>query len=107
MGARHDGDDHGAKGRAYAFFCHSECEYFPCHETDAPADFNCLFCFCPLYALGEHCGGDFSYTADGTKDCARCLVPHRRENYGRIIGRFPELAALAARTDETNETVKR
>ncbi len=27
----------------YSFFQHKECEFFPCHKTDHPEDFNCLF----------------------------------------------------------------
>ena len=68
----------------YKFFQNRECEYFPCHAGADPERFNCLFCFCPLYALGEKCGGAFSYTAGGVKDCSACLVPHRPENYDRI-----------------------
>ena len=41
----------------YSFFQHTACEFFPCHETAHPEDFNCLFCYCPLYALGDRCGG--------------------------------------------------
>ena len=37
----------------YSFFQHTQCEFFPCHKTAKPEDFNCLFCFCPLYALGD------------------------------------------------------
>ncbi|MBP8030977.1 MAG: metal-binding protein, partial [Acetobacterium sp.] len=36
----------------YKFFQHRDCEYFPCHQADDLEDFNCLFCYCPLYALG-------------------------------------------------------
>ena len=28
----------------YSFFQHTACEFFPCHETAHPEDFNCLFC---------------------------------------------------------------
>ena len=35
----------------YSFFQHTQCEFFPCHKTAKPEDFNCLFCYCPLYAL--------------------------------------------------------
>ena len=45
-----------------SFFQNRACEYFPCHEGVAPEDFNCLFCYCPLYALGPTCGGSFSYS---------------------------------------------
>ena len=32
----------------YSFFQHTQCEFFPCHKTAKPEDFNCLFCYCPL-----------------------------------------------------------
>ena len=57
----------------YSFFQHTACEFFPCHETAHPEDFNCLFCYCPLYALGDRCGGNFRYIGDGIKDCSGCL----------------------------------
>ena len=40
-----------ADDRHYAFFQNRECEYFPCHKTSRPEDFNCLFCYCPLLSL--------------------------------------------------------
>ena len=80
-----------------ACFTNRACEYFPCHQGVPEEDFNCLFCFCPLYTLGEACGGDFSYTEKGVKTCAACAFPHRRENYEAVLARFPELARLAAR----------
>lgn len=78
----------------YKFFQNKECEYFPCHETDRPEDFNCLFCYCPLYALGDGCRGNFRYTKTGKKDCTNCMVPHRRENYEYITGRYQELSEV-------------
>ena len=84
----------------YKFFQNRECEYFPCHKTNDPEHFNCLFCFCPLYALGERCGGGPQYTESGIKDCSACLFPHRPENYDRICARFAELAALCRRPPE-------
>ena len=72
-------------GKHYAFFQNSDCECFPCHETDVPEDFNCLFCYCPLYALGRECGGKFVYNESGIKCCDGCDVPHKRENYGFMI----------------------
>ena len=47
------------RGKAYFCFTHKECEYYPCHEVSDPEQFNCLFCFCPLYSLGSRCGGKF------------------------------------------------
>ena len=78
-------------GRHYAFFQNRACEYFPCHKTDDPENFNCLFCYCPLYALGKDCGGACRFTEKGVKDCSACVFPHRRENYGKIVGKFQEI----------------
>lgn len=69
----------------YKFFQNKECEYFPCHKTDKPEDFNCLFCYCPLYHLGENCGGNFYITEKGVKSCVNCLRPHKKENYEEIV----------------------
>lgn len=69
----------------YDFFQNRQCEYFPCHEGADRESFNCLFCYCPLYALGDKCGGSFTYLENGIKDCSRCLRPHRRENYEKIL----------------------
>ena len=79
----------------YDFFQNSACEYFPCHKCEHPETFSCLFCYCPLYALGDKCGGNFTYTDTGIKDCTHCLRPHKRENYDsmmRDLGKVMELA---------------
>ena len=81
--------------RHYDFCQNKECEFFPCHKGVAPADFSCLFCYCPLYALGDRCGGNFTYTAEGIKDCGHCLIPHRRENYDRILKKMGAVLELA------------
>ena len=39
------------EGKEYSYFSHKKCEFFPCHKNADPDDFNCLFCYCPLYAL--------------------------------------------------------
>ena len=83
------------ENKHYAYFQNRECEYFPCHKGADSENFNCLFCYCPLYALGDKCGGAFRYLEDGTKDCAGCLIPHRKENYGRILDRYTDIAELA------------
>lgn len=84
------------EGKSYAFFTNRACEYFPCHSGGDPENFNCLFCYCPLYALGSECGGNFSYTERGIKDCTGCLLPHQRENYGYVIGKFQEIVCRMA-----------
>ena len=82
------------KGKHYSFFTNKECESFPCHKGIAEDEFNCLFCFCPLYALGTQCGGNFKIMIDGTKDCSNCLVPHKKDNYGYIVGRFDDIRRI-------------
>ena len=79
----------------YEFFQNRECEYFPCHAGADPENFNCLFCFCPLYALGDQCEGNFRYLDNGVKDCSGCLRPHRRGNYGDICEKLGEVLELA------------
>ena len=79
----------------YKFFQNRECEYFPCHENADKEGFSCLFCYCPLYALGDRCGGNFVYTETGIKDCSKCLIPHRRENYEKIMEKMDAIIALA------------
>ena len=83
----------------YDFFQNRECEFFPCHQGADPENFNCLFCYCPLYALGEACGGSFSHTPDGIKDCSACLFPHRRENYPEVCARLTQVLELAKKKD--------
>ena len=80
-----------ADEKKYSYFAHRECEYFPCHEGADKDNFNCLFCYCPLYVLGENCGGDFLYLNNGIKDCSNCLWPHKRENYEEITKRFSQI----------------
>ena len=82
------------KSENYKFHQNKECEFFPCHKTDDPENFNCLFCYCPLYALGEGCGGNFKILENGFKDCSGCLIPHRRAGYDYIIGKYPEIIEL-------------
>ncbi len=79
----------------HKFFSNKECEYFPCHPTDDPDNFNCLFCYCPLYALGDKCGGNFVYLEDGTKDCSGCMGAHSRDAYERIVSKWGEISELA------------
>lgn len=88
---------------SYCFFQNRECEYFPCHTVKDTGDFNCMFCYCPLYALGDRCGGHFTYTETGIKDCSRCLIPHSTGGYGYINGKFAELAELAAQNRTKKE----
>ena len=98
-------DDNYWVGKHFSFICNKECEYFPCHKGVKDEEFNCLFCYCPLYALGRKCGGNFEYTKSGIKDCSNCTIPHRKENYGYITGRFSEIADLVRENDSETEEI--
>lgn len=79
----------------YKFFSNRKCEFFPCHKVNDDSKFNCLFCYCPLYTLGDKCGGNFSYMEDDTKDCSKCLIPHGPKSYDYIISKWQMVDALA------------
>ncbi|HCC36248.1 MAG TPA: metal-binding protein [Treponema sp.] len=80
----------------YRFFSNCHCKYFPCHtgpELAAADAFNCLFCFCPLYMLGDKCGGNFKYSGEKKiKNCEDCHLPHLPEYYDVIISKLKEAA---------------
>lgn len=84
----------------FRFFQNRQCEHFPCHEGVDEQDFNCLFCFCPLYALGRRCGGSCRYTAAGVKDCSACSFPHRKENYEKLLERYGEIMDVVRHMDQ-------
>ena len=83
----------------FSYFQNANCEYFPCHSCDGEF-FNCLFCYCPLYALGENCGGNFTYTEQGIKDCSHCMIPHSEGGYLYVVSKFDEVSALAQKKNE-------
>ena len=85
----------------YQFFQNRQCEYFPCHKGVREEDFNCLFCFCPLYTLGQSCGGNCHYNEHGFKDCSNCAFPHQRHNYEKILDRYKDIMELARKNDQS------
>lgn len=80
--------------RNYTCYTHKECEFFPCHKGISKEDFNCLFCFCPLYVLGKDCGGNYRLLKNGYKDCSLCTYPHEKKNYDEIIARYPDIIKI-------------
>lgn len=84
----------------YRFFQNKDCEYFPCHTRVKEENFNCLFCFCPLYALGEDCCGNCTFTEQGIKDCSNCTVPHQREGYDAVMKKMPLVLDLGKKQDK-------
>lgn len=87
----------------YKFSQNRECEFFPCHDGLNKETFNCMFCYCPLYALGAKCGGNFEYLENGVKDCTNCRLPHIPENYDRIMEKMGDVIEIAKK-HETSET---
>jgi Zn-finger protein len=73
----------------YKFNQNRKCEFFPCHETVDEDSFNCLFCYCPLYMLGDGCGGNPSYTGKGIKDCSKCAYPHVGKSFDFVMSKMP------------------
>lgn len=86
----------------FKFFQHKDCEFFPCHETKNKETFNCLFCYCPLYALGDKCGGNFKYIEGGIKDCSSCTVPHSTGGYDYIISKYSEILEIAKKEQNSD-----
>lgn len=83
------------KNANYSHFRNDRCEYFPCHKNVDEEEYNCLFCYCPLYTLGDQCGGDFRYLDSGIKDCSGCVIPHGPGGYDYIMKNFPKVNELA------------
>ncbi len=88
---------------SYRYFANRDCKYFPCHPGADPENFNCLFCYCPLYALADKCGGNFYYKDNGVKVCTNCRLPHLAGNYDYVTKKLADAiheGRLAAR-DQT------
>jgi Zn-finger protein len=79
----------------YKFFSNKECEYYPCHKMPEGEELNCLFCYCPLYALGRDCGGDYRITEKGIKDCTPCTLCHGADGYAHVRERISSVLELA------------
>lgn len=91
------------EARHFSFFQNTQCEYFPCHPEVPKKAFNCLFCYCPLYALGRKCGGNCTYTENGVKDCSRCSFPHWKSNYSLVLERYADISEVVRRSDAQQE----
>ena len=67
---------------SYKFYNNKGCHYLPCHKVNNVDEFNCMFCYCPLYFFDE-CGGKYK-DKSGIKDCSDCLIPHSPKGYDYI-----------------------
>lgn len=78
---------------SHRFFENQSCKYFPCHDGMEGADFNCLFCYCPLSPYAD-CPGNpvFRKNKSGhtLKDCTGCTFPHVPENYDALLAFLKE-----------------
>lgn len=82
----------------FKFVQNESCEYFPCHKTKNVNNFNCLFCYCPLYALKDKCGGNFKYT-NGIKDCSDCIIPHSTNGYDHVMSKIGDIIDMGKKED--------
>lgn len=83
----------------FKFNQNTKCEYFPCHKGISKENFNCLFCYCPLYMLKDDCGGHFTYN-HGIKDCSKCTLPHSEHSYQIIM---EKMGLVIERTRQKSE----
>lgn len=88
------------KKHDFSYFCNKDCQFFPCHENADPENFNCLFCYCPLYALGKNCGGNFKYLSGGVKDCSDCTLPHSAQGYAYVTRNYEKIIEQMRQNDE-------
>ena len=49
--------------------------------------------------LPEEYKENFRYTEKGIKDCTNCTLPHRRDNYDYIIGKFKDIINITKKDD--------
>lgn len=74
---------------SHRFYKNIKCKYFPCHKGVKRSEFNCLFCFCPLYHRFD-CGGKYEIKKNKKKDCSRCVLPHTKLAYDYIMNKLKE-----------------
>lgn len=86
------------KTEHYKFTQNTRCEYFPCHKTENKDDFNCLFCYCPLYMLKNKCGGNFKYT-NGVKDCSDCTKTHTPGAFEHVMSKMKDVIKIGSEID--------
>ena len=82
------------ESNSYRYFSNKDCEFFPCHKLDGEF-FNCLFCYCPLYTLGDACGGNYEYLQNGIKSCMKCTIPHSEKGYEYIMSKTDKIIEMA------------
>jgi Zn-finger protein len=64
-----------------------DCNYYPCHDGIIEEEYQCEFCFCPIYPCNiEKTGGKIISGRDGSQiwDCSDCIIVHEKENFNKI-----------------------
>jgi len=78
---------------SHRYFNNEKCMFFPCHSLPDNGEFNCLFCYCPLYPLGDDCDGIYKWVEHENikiKLCMDCHLPHIPEHYDMIMDKLTE-----------------
>jgi len=71
---------------SYQTYTNKECEFFPCHKGIKDEEFNCMFCYCPLYFI--ECPVNVPLLSNGLKDCMECTVTHRGKRAWIIVRKY-------------------
>ena len=68
---------------SYKYFKNKDCKYFPCHKGLSD-DFNCLFCYCPMYSM-PNCPGSKTYIEKNGKKKSRYVQTVRFHTDRKIM----------------------
>jgi Zn-finger protein len=49
--------------------------------------------------LGNKCGGNYSYTKNGIKNCADCTLPHTKGSYEHVMSKMGLIMEKGKRED--------
>ncbi|WP_366485912.1 MULTISPECIES: cysteine-rich small domain-containing protein [Oscillospiraceae] len=87
------------EGRTFSFSSNKAWERYPCramrkgwNSAACSAIVRCI-CWAERAEMLHH-------LENGVKDCSKCLIPHQRDNYGYLAGRFQEIAGEIARHEQ-------
>ena len=91
--------------RRYQFFNHAACEVLPLPRHAGRGAQLPLLPSARSTRSGPACGGNYRYVGErgDIKDCSACTLPHRRENYDYLMGRYAEIQRLAAPGDGSGQ----
>jgi Zn-finger protein len=70
------------------------CKFFPCHKGINPEDFDCTFCYCPIYPCGiKETGGKWitGNSGDAIWDCTGCNIIHRKDVVKKIKSKIRDI----------------